>query len=166
MTFGPYQADEKLVPYIIRSALNDLSPKLSSCNRRADWIYVNDVIDGFIATMTTEGIEGMTFEFGTGKLRTTRSVVEALLKVLGNRVEPLFGAIDDRPGEDPRPALTVMTKRRLSWNTTTPFDRALRDTASWYIRNRFSETPHAAASTSVKLRSSFPFTTREGNLLF
>src|SRR5262245_25418968 len=56
MVYGPAQAPSKLIPSVIRSLLDGISPRVSSGKQRADWIYVSDVIDGFVAAATTPGI--------------------------------------------------------------------------------------------------------------
>ena len=135
MTFGPHQSVDKILPYVIRCAIEGRSPHLSSGARRADWIYVDDVIDGFVAAATTPGVECQTFELGSGLLRTTRSLVEDLLLQLGCSVTPVFGAIPDRPGEAPRAAMTDAAAQRLGWSVKTPMAEALRRTAAWYIEH-------------------------------
>jgi nucleoside-diphosphate-sugar epimerase len=92
-------SDGKLVPFVIRSLLADNAPKLSSGHVRADWIYVADVIDGFVKAATAPGIEGQTFDLGTGKLRSLRSLVTEIASVMNSRIEPQFGAVPDRPNE-------------------------------------------------------------------
>ena len=69
MTYGPDQKDlNKLVPYAITRLLRGEAPQLSSGHRRADWIYVDDVIEGLVRAAAMPGIEGSTFDLGTGLL--------------------------------------------------------------------------------------------------
>ena len=49
MTYGPGQAPSKLIPAVTLSLLRGERPKLSSGKARADWVYIGDVIEGFIA---------------------------------------------------------------------------------------------------------------------
>ena len=49
MTYGPGQDIRKLIPHVIVSLLNGEAPKLSSGQQQFDWIYVDDVTDGFVA---------------------------------------------------------------------------------------------------------------------
>ena len=60
MVYGPDQKDiSKLVPYVTLSLLRGETPKVTSGARLVDWIYVRDVVEGFIALVTTPGIEGI-----------------------------------------------------------------------------------------------------------
>ena len=59
MVYGPAQQDlTKLVPYVILSILRGETPKISSGGRPVDWIYVSDVVDGFMALAERPGIDG------------------------------------------------------------------------------------------------------------
>src|SRR5262245_17053499 len=130
MTYGPDQAPTKLIPSVIRSLLAGEPPKLSSGRFRADWIYVSDVIDGFIAAVTTPGVEGQTFDLGTGSLHSVRSVVEKLAAIIGNSVEPQFAALPDRPHEREWVA-NAQAAARLGWRPTTSLEEGLSLTVNW-----------------------------------
>src|SRR5262245_45538890 len=57
MTYGPGQDTGKLIPYVILSLLKEEAPKLSSGQWQADWIYVDDVIDGLLAAAQSPALE-------------------------------------------------------------------------------------------------------------
>jgi nucleoside-diphosphate-sugar epimerase len=49
MVYGPAQQDEsKLVPYTIRRLQRGEVPKITSGRHVYDWVYVHDVVDGFL----------------------------------------------------------------------------------------------------------------------
>src|SRR5262249_37442274 len=52
MTYGPGQAANKLIPSTISALLRGVPPKLASGRVSFDWVYVADVIEGFISTAT------------------------------------------------------------------------------------------------------------------
>jgi UDP-glucose 4-epimerase len=90
------------------------------------------VIDAFLLAATTPGIEGQTFDLGTGTLTSTRSVVENLVAVMGSEIVPQFGAIPDRPRELEIAADTELAAERLGWRATTSLVDGLRKTAAWF----------------------------------
>ena len=55
MTYGPGQALFKLVPSVTLSLLRGERPKLSSGKASADWVYIDDVIEGFVAAGSRAG---------------------------------------------------------------------------------------------------------------
>ncbi len=61
MVYGPAQMDfTKLVPYVTLSMLQGRTPKISSGERLVDWIYVSDVVDGFLALAQASDVDGAT----------------------------------------------------------------------------------------------------------
>jgi len=135
MTYGPGQPQEKLIPYVILSLLRGQAPKLTSGQRRIDWIYVDDVIDGFLAAAQVPGVEGCTMDLGSGTLVPIREVVTCLVDLVHGEVEPLYGALPERPVDHVRVAKTADTYVRLGWKPTTSLGKGLRETVGWYDRH-------------------------------
>lgn len=125
MTYGPTQSQSKLVPLAVRNLLEGSAPRLSSGRTRGDWIYVADVIEAFIIAATKPGIEGRTFDIGTGRLTSSREIVEELARIAGSKVAPIFGAIPDRPLEQERVADVEATAAGLGWRSRTPLGQGL-----------------------------------------
>jgi len=148
MVYGPGQPDtRKLVPYVTTSLLRDEAPALSSGARRVDWIYVDDVVEAFVAAAVAEGVEGRTIDVGSGELVTVRSVVERLVALIRPSVAPRFGAVAERaleqePVADPAPAAAL-----LGWRPRVPLDEGLRRTVAWY--RELGRTPGVPKATGV-----------------
>jgi nucleoside-diphosphate-sugar epimerase len=135
LTYGPDQKDvQKLVPFVARHLLRGQAPKLSSGQRRADWIYVDDVVDGLLRAATVPGIEGCGFDLGSGSLVSVREIVEQMVEIVGASVEPAFGALPDRPFEQERPADTTFLSKKLGYQPRTSLKQGLEATVAWYRR--------------------------------
>jgi nucleoside-diphosphate-sugar epimerase len=133
MTFGPGQDSTKLIPHVTLSLLRGEAPRLSSGRWEADWIYIDDVIDGVIKAGHVPDVGGCTFDLGSGTLLSIRAIVEHLVRVMGSRITPLFGALPDRLFERKRPAADVAyTYAKLGWKPTTSLTSGLENTVSWY----------------------------------
>ena len=132
MTYGPGQAHTKLVPSVTLALLRRERPRLSSGKHRSDWVYISDVIEGFVAAATVPGIEGKTIDLGSGTLVTLRDIVNRLVAIVGNDIEPEFGALPDRPRENITTATTLVAAKSLGWRATTSLDSGLRETVDWY----------------------------------
>ena len=72
MVYGPAQAASKFIPSVTLSLLRGEAPKVSSGRWKADWVYVGDVIEGFLAAAITSGIDGKSIDLGTGSLVSIR----------------------------------------------------------------------------------------------
>jgi nucleoside-diphosphate-sugar epimerase len=135
MGYGPGQAREKLIPSVALSLLEGASPRLSSGRGRGDWVYIDDVVEAAIIAAATPGIEGQSFDIGTGTLVSQRALVEQLVAVIGTSIVPEFGALPDRPREQERVADTGPALERLGWRATTSLEDGLRKTVAWYRAN-------------------------------
>ena len=134
-TYGPGQAASKVIPSTILALLRGVSPKLTSCQARFDWVYIADVIEGFISTATASQIDGKTIELGSGRLFSVRHVVERLCDLTGTEIKPIFGALPDRPRENEIAANTGVAFELLSWRATTSLNDGLRQTVDWFKLN-------------------------------
>jgi nucleoside-diphosphate-sugar epimerase len=135
MTYGPFQDTKKLIPSVILAFQEGRSPRLSSGRWEADWIYVDDVIEGFIAAAERPDLEGCTLDLGRGSLLSIRSVVEQIATIMNTSVYPLFGALPDRPLEPVRIADVVESENKLGWRASTSLEIGLGRTIEWYREN-------------------------------
>jgi nucleoside-diphosphate-sugar epimerase len=133
MVYGPAQKDlRKLIPYVILSLLRREAPQLTNGHREVDWIYVEDVVEAFLAAGRAPDIEGRTIDVGSGKLVPIRTVVENLVRMTNPEIEPLFGTIPDRPLEQVRMANIIDSETLLGWRPSTPLEAGLKRTMEWY----------------------------------
>ena len=136
MAYGPAQKDlSKLIPYATLSLLQKKSPKVSSGGRLVDWIYVSDVVEGYLGLVEASNIEGSTIELGSGKLMTIREIVGHLEDIVDSGVSATFGALPDRPMEPVRVANISQTYERIGWKPATPLAIGLQATVDWYREN-------------------------------
>lgn len=136
MVYGPGQMDLlKLIPYVTLSLLRNNAPKVSAGKRQMDWIYVEDVVQGLLAMMQSPGIEGKTVDLGSGALVPVRTVVEMISMIINAKVNPLFGAIGERPMEQIRVAQIKNTHTMIGWKPTTSLEKGLVNTVNWYKEN-------------------------------
>lgn len=134
MTYGPGQDMRKIIPSVTLSLLQGQAPKLSSGQRQVDWIYVDDVVDGLLAAAQVSNVEGCTVDLGSGILIPIHAVVQQLINLVGSQVDPLFGALPDRPLEQVRVANTAYSYAKLGWQPVTSLERGLELTVGWYRR--------------------------------
>jgi nucleoside-diphosphate-sugar epimerase len=132
------------VPYVITSLLQAVRPKLSTGTRPVDWVYVDDVVDAFVAASSRDDLAGATLDIGTGEPVTIRAIVERIVETVGTGVEPDFGALPERPLEIVRVADVERTKDLLGWQPRTTLTDGLRSTVDWYRAELEREEPSVA----------------------
>jgi len=133
MVYGPGQKDlTKLVPYVTLSLLQGRTPNITSGQRLVDWIYVSDVVDGFLALAQTPQLDGATVDIGSGSLISIRDIVQELIRTTGGEVSAQFGALPDRPLEPTRIAKVDDTFASTGWRPRVSLREGLENTVSWY----------------------------------
>lgn len=133
MVYGPGQMDRtKLVPYVTLSLLQGKTARISSGERLVDWIYVSDVVNGFVALAQATDVDGATVDLGSGSLISIRDIVQQLAFVIGGKGRLEFGALHDRPLEPTRIAKTAETFVRIGWKPQVPLREGLKHTIDWY----------------------------------
>ena len=133
MVYGPAQHNvNKLIPYTIQTLLRHEAPKLSSGQRQVDWIYVADVVEACLAAAQAKDIEGKTIDVGSGVLVSIRTVIEHLVRIVNPQIEPLFGALAERPLEQVRVADTASSQALMHWQPRTALEVGLENTVAWY----------------------------------
>ncbi|MGH4023622.1 MAG: NAD-dependent epimerase/dehydratase family protein [Pseudonocardiaceae bacterium] len=144
MVYGPGQRDRhKLVPYVIDSLLQGRTPRLTSGARRVDWVYVDDVVEAFLAAAATPNVSPV-IDVGSGTSTSIRDVVCMIQGILDVDVEPDFGALPDRPHDRDWLADLTAARTLLGWEPTVALPEGLAATASWCSRTQ----PHDPAGVS------------------
>jgi nucleoside-diphosphate-sugar epimerase len=135
-TYGPGQDRSKLIPQVMEAMLRGEAPRLTSGRLRADWTYVEDMIEGLLVVGTAAPVVGRAVDLGSGTLVSVREVVARLTQLTGATVEPQFGAIPDRPSEEFRPAEAAATLKLVGWQAQTSLEEGLQHTLDWYSGQR------------------------------
>ncbi|KVU59650.1 dTDP-glucose 4,6-dehydratase [Burkholderia ubonensis] len=150
--YGPFQFPEKLIPLMIRRALegNTLPIYGDGLNVR-DWLYVGDHCSA-IRKVLAGGVPGETYNIGGWNELTNMDVVGALCDLL-DRFRPKSSGsycdqiemVDDRPGHDRRYAIDARkVQTELGWEPAETFESGLEKTIRWYLNHQ--EWVHEVAS--------------------
>jgi UDP-glucose 4-epimerase len=133
MVYGPAQQDEgKLVPYVIRCLQRGEAPMISSGRHVIDWVFVDDVVEGFMKMAISEDIGGQSVDLGTGVQTTTADLVETLCDLMGGEIRPLYGALSDRPLEPVRVADRERAYAQVGFRSQVALREGLQRTIHWY----------------------------------
>jgi dTDP-glucose 4,6-dehydratase len=140
--YGPLQFPEKLIPLMIRNALQGQPlPVYGDGKNVRDWLYVADHCSG-IRTALKKGRPGETYNIGGNSEKTNLDVVHTLCAILdtlrpaGAPHAKLITFVKDRPGHDQRYAINASKiQTELGWQPVEQFETALRKTVEWYLEH-------------------------------
>jgi len=136
MAYGPGQRDvSKLVPHVILSQIEGRAPRLASGGRRADWIFVDDVADAFVACMTAPRLDDTVVEIGSGVGTSVGEVADRLTAIMGGPPAEK-GALADRANDRDVVTDADATARRIGWRARISLDEGLRRSVDWYRAER------------------------------
>jgi dTDP-glucose 4,6-dehydratase len=142
--YGPFQFPEKLIPLVIRNALEGKPlPVYGDGGNVRDWLFVEDHCLALLAALE-RGKPGEVYNIGGDCQRTNLEVVQGLCAII-DELRPdlphrpcsnLITFVRDRPGHDRRYAIDATKARReLGWKPQQDFASGLRRTVEWYLDN-------------------------------
>jgi dTDP-glucose 4,6-dehydratase len=140
--FGPHQHDEKLIPTVIRRALNhEKIPVYGQGENVRDWLYVEDHCRA-LEKVLFEGGAGEPYNIGGDNEWKNIDLVRLICTILNEEKSEgpdgdyanLISFVTDRPGHDYRYAVDASKiKNELDWQPGSDFKEQLRKTVQWYI---------------------------------
>ena len=138
--YGPKQHDEKLIPTIIRNALQGSPiPIYGDGKNVRDWLYVLDHCKG-IDLAFHKGKAGETYNIGGRNERTNLQIVHAICEILDNihpsqrSYKELITFVEDRAGHDRRYAIdATKIETELGWRADEDFESGIVKTVAWYM---------------------------------
>ena len=149
--YGPYQFPEKLVPLMIRNALNGKELPVYGGGRQVrDWLYVEDNCRA-IELVLRNGRVGEVYNIGGNCEKRNIEVVKQICSILEEKLEKssklftLHSSLDELikfivdphgAAHDFRYALDCGKIRgELGWRPRVGFDEGLQGTIDWYLQN-------------------------------
>jgi nucleoside-diphosphate-sugar epimerase len=131
--YGPGQTPDRVIPEIIVRALRGQELKMTQGHQTREFNFVEDIAEGFVLAATAPGIEGEILNLGCGEELSMRQVAQTILDLMGNPIEPQFGALPERPTEIHRMFCDSSKARQaLGWSPQHSLADGLRKTIDWY----------------------------------
>jgi len=141
--YGPKQHDEKLIPTIIRKAINEENiPIYGDGKNIRDWLFVLDHCKG-IELAYRNGISGETYNIGGKNERDNNYIATKICSILDHKsprkneksYNELITYVQDRPGHDFRYAIDASKiEEKLVWKADESFESGIEKTVTWYLK--------------------------------
>ncbi|WP_144485742.1 dTDP-glucose 4,6-dehydratase [Bacillus pumilus] len=130
--YGPYQHEEKLIPTIIRKAINgERIPIYGDGQQIRDWLYVEDHARA-VKQVLENGTAGHVYNIGGSNEKTNLDLTKTILTQLGISHDRI-AFVEDRKGHDRRYAIDASKlKQELGWTQETSFEAGIEKTINWY----------------------------------
>jgi len=138
--YGPKQHDEKLIPTIIKKALEGKNIPIYGNGRNIrDWIYVEDHCKG-IDLAFCKGKAGETYNIGGKNERDNLYIAHKICEILDEirpkkeKYSKQIKFVKDRPGHDFRYAIDASKiENDLGWKAIENFESGILKTIKWYL---------------------------------
>jgi CDP-glucose 4,6-dehydratase len=132
--FGPGDLNfNRIFPGMMKAALKKEVLELrSDGNFKRDYIYVKDVVDGYICLAEQiDKAKGEAFNFSSGFNFSVLELIEKTSKVIGKKIE--YKIINNQKNEIPEQSLNFdKAEKVLGWKSKYNFDQAISETLKWY----------------------------------
>jgi dTDP-glucose 4,6-dehydratase len=145
--YGPYQFPEKLIPLIIKNALEVKSlPIYGNGKQVRDWLYVEDHARALIEVLF-RGEINQTYCIGGNNQLQNIEVVKTICNILDDLIplrnreftkyEQLINFVPDRAGHDLKYAIdATKIHKKLGWSPYENFQSGIKKTVQWYLHNK------------------------------
>ena len=140
--YGPKQHNEKLIPTIIRKAVNGENiPIYGDGKNIRDWLYVLDHCKG-IDLVYHAGTVGEVYNIGGRNERNNNYIADKVCEILDDIRPKTVGSykdqiqyVEDRAGHDRRYAIdATKIETELGWKADESFESGIVKTILWYLR--------------------------------
>ena len=137
-TYGPIQSMRAVIPTIIAQALTGNVVRLGNLNTRRDLTFVSDTVAGFLKAGEAPGVEGGTFNLGTGSEAQIEELAREIISLIGKPIEIVVDETRLRPEKSE--VLRLLSDNRLAkevlgWEPTIPLRKGLAQTISWMMEH-------------------------------
>ena len=132
LVYGEGQSEERFIPQVIKGCLENKTFPVSEGTQIRDFCYVDDVIDGIIASLQSKEALGNIINIASGKPVEVKSVINTVLKLVGGG-KPQFGLIPFRKDENMSLYADInKAKKLLDWQPKVNISEGLSRTIKFY----------------------------------
>jgi dTDP-glucose 4,6-dehydratase len=133
-TFGPRQSARAVIPTIITQALALKNIRLGNLDTTRDFTFVDDTVNGFVKAAEAPGVEGRTFNLGTGEEIKIGDLARLIIQKVGNPVEIEVDAGRLRPSDSEVLRLlsnNALARATIGWQPEVTLEQGLERTIAW-----------------------------------
>lgn len=133
-TYGPRQSTRAVIPTIITQALSEDTIYLGSLEATRDFTFVDDTVRGFLCGAEASGVEGGTYNLGTGVEIRIGDLAKQIIKEIDLPVKIVVDPKRLRPEKSEVFQLlsdNSLAQEKLNWHPQVQLKDGLRKTIQW-----------------------------------
>lgn len=136
-TYGPGDKSKMVQNVVISELLKGNSPKLVSADMMYDWVYIDDIVEGFWR-IAEKGVSQKSYYIGNRKFRRFQDIIEEIRDMIDRDIPLEFGTIQDKAnidytiididsltkdtGYEPKSDFNIDMKKTIEWVSTLDLD--------------------------------------------
>jgi dTDP-glucose 4,6-dehydratase len=133
-TYGPRQSARAVIPAIIIQALTQDVVQLGNLDAWRDLTYISDTVNGFLRVAQAQGVEGETFNLGTGAEVRIGDLAQQIIELVGRPVS--LGVDPERLRPEKSEVQRLLSDNRLAferlgWQPKVDLHQGLIETIEW-----------------------------------
>ena len=130
--YGPRQDLNRFIPIIISGCIKNKQFPCSKGNQLRDFLYVDDVVNAILKSLTNKNARGQIINIGSGKPRKIKNIIDYIKKTSKGGY-PQFGRVKLRKDEilEVYPDIKK-AKNKINWSPRISFKKGLKITINSY----------------------------------
>ena len=130
--YGPRQDLNRFIPIIISGCIKNKKFPCSKGNQLRDFLYVDDVVNAILKSLTNKNARGQIINIGSGKPRKIKNIID-YIKRTSKGGYPQFGRVKLRKDEilEVYPDIKK-AKNKINWSPRISFKKGLKITINSY----------------------------------
>ena len=130
--YGPRQDLNRFIPIIISGCIKNKQFPCSKGNQLRDFLYVDDVVNAILKSLTNKNARGQIINIGSGKPRKIKNIID-YIKRTSKGGYPQFGRVKLRKDEilEVYPDIKK-AKNKINWSPRISFKKGLKITINSY----------------------------------
>jgi nucleoside-diphosphate-sugar epimerase len=133
LVYGPAQNASFFIPSLVEHAIAGRDFDMTSGDQGRDLVYVEDVVEAFLAAAASRDVAGAVINIGSGREFKLLDVARTILDITGASIRLDTGAVAPRSSEIQHLYCRTETAARLlAWSPRVGLEEGLRRTVVWY----------------------------------
>ena len=139
LVYGPRQESNRFLPITILGCIKNKKFACSTGNQLRDFIYVEDVVEAIIKSLTNKKARGKIINIGSGRPIKVKNVIEKVKKISKGGY-PQYGMFKQRKFEIPKLYPSVeKAKKIIQWKQRISFEKGLQKTINYYYLKKYNQ---------------------------